>query len=235
MVGGLSNETRYTSTQEQAWLLLAARGLKDEDANLTLQLNGEDRQGALSERLTGEQLEVAPVTIANTGAKPVTAVITTVAAPVEAPPAGGDGFTIARSYYTLDGAEVSVSDAQQNERYVVVLKVTEANNWASRILITDLLPAGFEIDNPRIVDSADLSNFGWLDGTTVAHSEFRSDRFVAAFNSSGGNAREYTVAYTVRAVTPGTYAHPAPYVEDMYRPQYFGRGAAGMMQVQPAK
>ncbi|MDM7852130.1 alpha-2-macroglobulin family protein [Pseudochrobactrum kiredjianiae] len=235
MVGGLSNETRYTSTQEQAWLLLAARGLKDEDANLTLQLNGEDRQGALSERMTGEQLEVAPVTIANTGAKPVTAVITTVAAPVEAPPAGGDGFTIARSYYALDGLEVSVSDAQQNERYVVVLKVTETNNWASRILITDLLPAGFEIDNPRIVDSADLSNFGWLDGTTVAHSEFRSDRFVAAFNSSGGDAREYTVAYTVRAVTPGTYAHPAPYVEDMYRPQYFGRGAAGMMQVQPAQ
>lgn len=234
VVGGLSNETRYTSTQEQAWLLLAAKGLKDEDANLTLLLNGEARQGALSERLTGEQLEAAPVTVGNTGDRPVTAVITTVAAPVEAPPAGGDGFSIGRSYYTLDGEEISVSEAKQNERYVVVLKVAESNNWASRVLITDLLPAGFEIDNPRVVNSADLSNFGWLGDTTVAHSEFRSDRFVAAFNSSGGNAREYTVAYIVRAVTPGTYAHPAPFVEDMYRPQYFARGAAAMMQVQPA-
>ncbi|MDR0254036.1 MAG: alpha-2-macroglobulin family protein [Brucellaceae bacterium] len=235
LVGGLSNSTRYMSTQEQAWLLLAAKGLKEDDANLTLSLNGEARQGALSETLTGEQLEAAPVTIGNTGEKPVTAVITTVATPAEAPPAGGNGYSIGRAYYTLDGSEVSASEVQQNERYVVVLKVVEDNNWASRILITDLLPAGFEIDNPRIVNSADLSNFDWLSPTSVAHSEFRSDRFVAAFDSNGGDAREYTVAYIVRAVTPGVYAHPAPHVEDMYRPQYFARGAMGMMEVQPAK
>ena len=235
LVGALSNSARYTSTQEQAWLLLAARGLKDEDANLTLLLNGQPRKGALSERLTGEELETAPVTIGNTGEKPITAVITTVATPVETPPAGGDGFTISRAYYTLDGEEVSVSEAKQNERYVVVLKAAETNNWASRVLITDLLPAGFEIDNPRIVNSADLSNFGWLGDTAIAHSEFRSDRFVAAINSNAGSGREYTVAYIVRAVTPGVYAHPAPFVEDMYRPQFFARGAAGMMEVQPAQ
>ncbi|WP_421089091.1 alpha-2-macroglobulin family protein [Pseudochrobactrum sp. MP213Fo] len=235
LVGNLSSSARYTSTQEQAWLLLAARALKDEDANLMLELNGEARQGTLSERISGEALSTAPVTVSNTGERPVTAVITTVATPVETPPAGGDGFTIARSYYTMDGAETNVSQAQQNERYVVVLKVSETNNWDSRVLVTDLLPAGFEIDNPRIVNSADLSNFGWLGETAVAHSEFRSDRFVAAFNSSGGNAREYTVAYIVRAVTPGVYAHPAPFVEDMYRPQFFARGAAGQMEVQAAK
>ena len=54
-------------------------------------------------------------------------------------------------------------EAQQNERYVVVLHVTEDNDWPQRILVTDLLPAGFEIDNPSIVDSAQLSNFDWLE------------------------------------------------------------------------
>ena len=36
------------------------------------------------------------------------------------------------------------------------------------------------------------------------------------------------LAYVVRAVTPGTYAHPAATVEDMYRPQYSARTATGM-------
>ena len=86
--------------------------------------------------------------------EPVSAVVTTVAAPSQPLPAGGDGFSIERTYYTLDGQEANVSEAKQNERYVVVLKATETNDWPSRVLITDLLPAGFEIDNPGLVNSA---------------------------------------------------------------------------------
>ena len=33
-----------------------------------------------------------------------------------------------------------------------------------------------------------------------------------------------TLAYVVRAVTPGRYSHPAPSVEDMYRPDIRGVG-----------
>ena len=97
--------------------------------------------------------------------------------------------------------------------------------------MTDLLPAGFEIDNPRLVSSADLANFGWLARTDAAHLEFRDDRFVAAFNREQGSDRSVTVAYVVRAVTPGVYAHPAASVEDMYRPQFSARTATGMMEV----
>ena len=75
-----------------------------------------------------------------------------------------------------------MTEATQNERYVVVLKVNQLNDWASRVLVNDLLPAGFEIDNPRLVSSADLTNFPWLAQTEAAHLEFRDDRFVAAFN-----------------------------------------------------
>ncbi|MGT2466926.1 hypothetical protein ACVOMV_21300 [Mesorhizobium atlanticum] len=32
-------------------------------------------------------------------------------------------------------------------------------------------------------------------------------------------------------MTPGTYAHPAATVEDMYRPQYSARTATGVMEV----
>lgn len=161
--------------------------------------------------------------------------MTTVAAPAQPLPAGGDGFNIQRTYYTLDGSEANVSEAKQNERYVVVLKVTENNNWPSRVLITDLLPAGFEIDNPGLVNSAQLSNFDWIGEVEAAHTEFRSDRFVAAFDRNTGDNREITLAYVVRAVTPGTYDHPAASVEDMYRPQFSARTATGRMEVVAAQ
>jgi uncharacterized protein YfaS (alpha-2-macroglobulin family) len=162
--------------------------------------------------------------------------VTTIAAPAQPLPAGGNGFSIARSYYTLDGQETDIAEAQQNQRYVVVLKVTEQNSWPSRVLVTDLLPAGFEIDNPSLVGSAQLSNFGWLGNTEVAHTEFRDDRFVAAFNRTGSdNGREMTLAYVVRAVTPGVYTLPAASVEDMYRPQLSARTATGRMEVKAAR
>jgi uncharacterized protein YfaS (alpha-2-macroglobulin family) len=106
---------------------------------------------------------------------------------------------------------------------------------ASRILVTDLLPGGLEIDNPRLVQSAELEGFGWLGETEIAHSEFRSDRFVAALNRESGSGRSFNVAYVVRAVTPGTYSLPAATVEDMYRPELSARTATGFMQVLAAQ
>ena len=113
--------------------------------------------------------------------------------------------------------------------------MTETNDWPSRVLITDLLPAGFEIDNPGLVNSAQLSNFDWIGEVQPAHTEFRSDRFVAALDRAAGDSGEITLAYVVRAVTPGTYDHPGANVEDMYRPQFFARTATGRMEVQAAQ
>ena len=37
----------------------------------------------------------------------------------------------------------------------------------------------------------------------------------------------FTVAYVVRAVSPGNYVLPQAFVEDMYRPDRFGRTGVG--------
>jgi alpha-2-macroglobulin len=162
----------------------------------------------------------------------VQAVITVTGVPVAPLPAGGEGFAIERSYFTLDGMPVDIATAGQNERFVVVIRVTEQNEWPSRILVTDLLPAGLEIDNPRLVGSADLAGFDWLPDTVdVAHTEFRDDRFVAALNRTGSDERSFSLAYVVRAVSPGRYAHPAAFVEDMYRPHLEARTAAGTIEI----
>ncbi|WP_315923976.1 alpha-2-macroglobulin family protein [Mesorhizobium sp. SP-1A] len=240
MVSRERANTRWTSTQDNAWMLLAARALKNGNEAIALTVNGAPHEGAYSAEMSGNDLLDSPVTVANTGKSALQAVVTSHAAPVQPLPAGGDGFTIERTYYHLDGSEANVSEAQQNERYVVVLKVQELNDWPQRVLVTDLLPAGFEIDNPSLVSSAQLANFSWLAQTNPAHVEFRDDRFVAAFGPGGESTdessqddgdRSKTLAYVVRAVTPGVYAHPAASVEDMYRPQYSARTATGMMEV----
>ncbi|MET0576165.1 MAG: alpha-2-macroglobulin family protein [Mesorhizobium sp.] len=231
LVSAVRKKATYTSTQDEAWMLLAARAIQAGSAAIALQVNGATHTGNYATRVSGQELLDNPITIVNPGANPVDAVVTTVAAPTQPLPAGGDGFTIERTYYLLDGTEANVTEAKQNERYVVVLKIDEVNDWPSRVLVTDLLPAGFEIDNPGLVSSAELSNFGWLEKTEAAHLEFRNDRFVAAFDHTQGGGRSATVAYVVRAVTPGIYTHPAAVVEDMYRPQYSARTATGMMEV----
>ena len=162
-------------------MLLAARaikqGEKDRARHQRLAAHGPLRH---AHRRRDARTSRSSVT--NPSPDPVQAVVTTVAAPAQPLPAGGNGFTIERTYYTLDGSEANVTEVTQNERYVVVLKVKEINDWPSRVLVTDLLPAGFEIDNPRLVNSADLSNFDWLAQTEAAHLEFRDDRFIAAFD-----------------------------------------------------
>lgn len=224
-----------SSTQEQAWMWLAARALSEGDKTLALGINGEASKGGYKARMSGLALADKPVTVENRGTDTVYAAVTALASPEEPLPAGGQGFTISRTYYTLDGEETDVAEVQQNERYVVVLTVVPQREWQQRILVTDLLSAGFEIDNPRIIGSADLSNFDWLPETEPVHVEFRNDRFVAAFDRDSGKGDEITLAYVVRAVTPGTYALPAASVEDMYRPEFSARTASGMMAVQAAQ
>jgi uncharacterized protein YfaS (alpha-2-macroglobulin family) len=226
-------QKNYTSTQEQVWMVLAARAMSQAGNAIRLEVAGQSHEGNFSQRIDGRELESEPLVIANRGREAVDAVITTVAAPSDPLPAGGDGFTIERTYYTLDGEEANITEAGQNERFVVVLQVEQWNDWSARVAITDLLPAGFEIDNPRLVGSAELANFEWLGEAQAAHSEFQADRFVAAFDRTESGS--FSVAYVVRAVTPGIYSHPAAVVEDMYRPQFNARSAAGMMEVVAAQ
>jgi uncharacterized protein YfaS (alpha-2-macroglobulin family) len=76
----------------------------------------------------------------------------------------------------------------------------------------------------------------WIgDAQEPVNSEFRDERFSAAFQRKSGDPAVFTVAYVVRAVSPGRYVHPQAYVEDMYRPDRFGRTATGTIEVTAAK
>jgi uncharacterized protein YfaS (alpha-2-macroglobulin family) len=232
--------TPYTSTQENAWMVLAARALAKDAQTVSLTVAGqagsEATQGTLNRNYRQGDLAGRGVTVTNTGDNAVQAVVTVSGAPLVPEPAADRGFKIERRYYTLAGKPADPTKARQNERFAVVLKMTEPQPQFGRIIVADYLPAGFEIDNPRLVSSGDTGTLAWIeDAQEPVNAEFRDDRFSAAFERKAGDPSVFTVAYVVRAVSPGRYVHPQAYVEDMYRPDRFGRTATGTIEVTAAK
>ena len=73
------------------------------------------------------------------------------------------------------------------------------------------------------------------DALEPVNTEFRDDRFTAAFDRKSGDASVFTVAYVARAVSLGKYVRPQASVEDMYRPDRYGRSATGNVEVTAAK
>ncbi len=118
----------------------------------------------------------------------------------------------------------------------MVLTVTEQVATFARLLLVDPLPAGLEIDNPALVDGASVAGLGFVQQSLYpSNTEYRDDRFVAAFDRMSGQNATFQVAYTVRAVSPGKYVHPGAFIEDMYRPDLFGRSAFGTVEIAPAR
>jgi uncharacterized protein YfaS (alpha-2-macroglobulin family) len=237
---------QHTSTQEQAWMLLATRALAEEAKATRLTVGGTAHAGELTRGLRPSDLAAGPLEIVNAGTAATTATLTTEGASLTPEPSISRGFTIERAWYTLDGQKVDLSapnaSLAQSTRLVAVVTVTSADA-GGRVLVVDRLPAGLEVENPRLVDSGDVKSLAWLKkGREAQHTEFRDDRVVAAFSffGEGGGRRggngdpqpvSASVAYIVRAVTPGSYVLPAATVEDMYRADRFARTGAGRLEV----
>jgi uncharacterized protein YfaS (alpha-2-macroglobulin family) len=224
-IGGTGNAV---STQEAVWTLMAADALIDDLRETGLTINGAAPDGPLV-WLRDAAVRAAPVEVVNTGTDPTEITVTTFGVPEQPEPAGGNGFAISREYYTMDGAKADVAQVAAGTRLVAVLSVQPFGRQAGRLMVNDPLPAGFEIDNPNLIRGGDLRGLEWLDPVIGETAEFRQDRFLAAVNWDSD--RPFQLAYIVRAISPGTFHHPAASVEDMYRPQMRARTDASTITV----
>ena len=214
------------STQEQLWTLLAAHALAGDAALGDLLVNDAAAPGPAL-RLSAAD---PPPRVTNAAAAPTLAVVTAFGVPTEPEPAQGNGYRIERRLLTLDGSPVDPGAIALNDRLVAVVTVTPERDLRARLIVSDPLPAGLEIENPNLLRSGETGQLAWLVADDVAtHTEFRSDRFAAAVDWQG--TAPFRLAYMVRAVSPGEFHRPAASVEDMYRPAYRGRTDAGTIKV----
>lgn len=230
------------STQEASWTLLAAHALIDQPHTQGMRVNGEPFTGPLVRVLKANTVlqqgepsgTVKPeqkLALTNGAKQASTLTLTTTGVPLTPEPASGKGYSISRHYYTMDGVSVDLSSTvKTGERLVVMLKVVPFGKEKARLLLADPLPAGFEIDNPNLLQGGEVGGLSWLDVHTFAeHSEFRQDRFISQVDWQGTEPLQ--LAYVVRAVSPGSFHHPAASVEDMYRPDYRAQSDAGHVTI----
>ena len=218
----------HASTQEMSWMVLASVAVKDQAKAIRLDANGAAHAGSFN-RVFRDGALAAGFRVTNKGKEPLRAVVAVSGSPLVAEPPSSNGLVIERKYFTTAGEAVDIANVKQNTRLVAVLSVARSAGAAENgtFLLVDALPAGFEIENPVLVASGGTANIPWLTDTTWAsHTEFRDDRFVASFTTSTAK-----LAYMVRAVAPGAYAHPGAFVEDMYRPEINARTATGTVSV----
>ncbi|HEY1944627.1 MAG TPA: alpha-2-macroglobulin [Roseiarcus sp.] len=222
----------YTSTQENNWIALAAEALAEHGTLSEFAVDGASVKGSVYRKWNGYALGQKLAVVANVG-KTTAQIVTTVSGvPVTPDPAADHGYGLERTFYKLDGTKIDLKSVKQNERVVVVLKVTESEARYAKLLVVDRLPAGLEIDNPALFDSGSVDAFSWLKkDIDPVHAEYRDDRFVAAFDREPGQSAFFSLAYVVRAVAPGLYVYPPATAEDMYRADRFGRTAFSEIEV----
>ena len=165
-------------------MMLAAAALIKDAAHTKFAVDGSAVAGPLFKRFGGDRVGATPVVIENLGPDTLDAVVASTGVPIAPEPAGGDGFKIERHYYSVDGEEIDIKTVAQNDRVVVVDTVTAETARTGRILVVDRIPAGYEIENPDVSKSGDVEAFDWLSDVVrnAAHTEARTDRFVAALN-----------------------------------------------------
>jgi len=230
----LSRDDTYTSTQEQAWLLLAAHQLSGSAKSMTLDVAGKrmTRKKPLFMLRRASALGGAGLVVRNRGSKPIWHSATVSGVPKVDQPKASRGFVIKRTFYTLDGKPADLTKLRQGQVMVAVINGESISGLRHQALVVDLLPAGFEIENARLRGRKSTKELKWLPKLAkTVHVQPRDDRYVAALNLSAGGKRAFTLAYLVRAVTPGTFRLPAAYVEDMYKPRFHGRDAMGSVTI----
>ncbi len=220
---------RYLSTQEAMWSLLATNALINDSVDAGLMVNGVAHSGPLVRVLDGQTAMMA-TDIHNGGMKATELTLTTFGVPLDAEPAGGQGYTIERRYFTMEGEPVEVDEVAQGTRLVTLLTIKPFGKSEGRLMVNDPLPAGFEIDNPHLLEAGDINALDWLQlNGDAENTEFRQERFLAAVNWR--SEKPFRLAYVVRAITPGVFTHPAASVEDMYRPTFRAHGETGQVRI----
>ncbi len=229
----------WTTTQEQAWMLIAEHALLKSQGELAVSIaDGPERRSSEPIRLVRSAGQIAQgFTVKNLGDKPIWSLVSVTGVPRELLPPTDRGFTIRRSFHDMGGKIIDPSQLKQNERFLVLLEGAVTDNLDHEAVLVNLLPAGWEIES--VVKSAGDggTDFDWLKLTEARMRQARDDQFVAALSFTGRSVKQetdhYAQAFIVRVAIPGNYVLPAATIADMYRPAVTARTGTGSVTVEP--
>jgi uncharacterized protein YfaS (alpha-2-macroglobulin family) len=216
-----------TSTQEQAWAVLAAARLGQGMRPIEASLDGV--------ALPAASVVVAPLPgparLHNRGATTIWQMVATTGIPREAQPAARQGLTIRRHFHALDGSALNLDTLRAGDGFVLILEARADADDRHQLLLQQGLPAGWEITGR--FGAGEVAGLPWLGALTAIDSQpALDDRFAAAVTLEGEN-RMARIAVRLRAVTAGSFELPGAEARDMYRPAFFARQNTGRIAIAP--
>lgn len=245
-LGVAVQQAPYLNTQEAAFAFLALGKLARQNAGGTataaLTGGGKNLGTFGGEDLTLKRLPTGtPLTLTAKGSGSVYYF-----GQSEGVPAGGNvpdedaGLVVRRTYLSRDGQPLS--RFRQNDLVVVKLTLSSQNGLpVKNIVLTDLLPAGFEVENPRLTGDQSTSgaqtqagngrSMSWMKGASpVDHFDIRDDRVNYYLSLTGSETK--TIYYMVRAVTKGRFVVGHASADAMYNPEFRSYNGAGRVIVE---
>ena len=145
-----------------------------------------------------------------------------------------NGFTVKKVWFDKDGhlanAHTKMLHAKQGDIFtvVVIFKATDDLGHGN-LMLTDLLPSGFEIEERTGIET--IQALKAMASVTPRWSQSMDDRYTANFSANWFKGKEAMVYYQVRATYPGDVQLPDAHVEFMYRPEINGRSNVGQAKI----
>lgn len=229
--------SRYLNTQENAVALVAlgkiARGAAASTVQASISANGKQiaqftgTDVVLSQQ-TGHYLAGQQISITSSGQGTLYYFWDTQGLSSDGSFPQEDSFIqVRRTFLTRDGKPLSPDNILQNDLVVVKITLVSLSKQAvSNVAITDMLPAGLEIENPRVGAVPEL---GWIkDNTEPSYLDIRDDR-INFFVNAGATPQHYY--YLARAVSKGVFKLGPVSADAMYNGEYHSYNGAGVVRV----
>ncbi len=145
-------------------------------------------------------------------------------------PDTSNGITVKREFFDHYGGKADLKHLKQGDLIIAKISLKTTESDTNNVAIVDPLPAGLEIENPRLASGAKIN---WIDKDTFspAYMDIRDDRLIlfADFEDAGIQ----TFYYALRVVTCGTFTLPQIKAECMYAPEVSSISSGGGITVEP--
>lgn len=138
---------------------------------------------------------------------------------------GGVGLRLSREYLAADGSALDAADVPLGKPlFIRTTLVNVSGDSQANLALVDRLPAGWELESPRLEGDARPD---WVDPDalwSVDHMNLRDDRIEVFGSLDAGQT--VSVVVSARAVTAGTFTAPPARAEAMYDPTIGARTEA---------
>ncbi len=225
---------RYLSTQERAFAFLAlgkhARAANNSTATAEIKVNGKVIARVDGGQWTGDRKALGNnnVEIATKGNGRLYYFWQAEGISANGSYKEEDSYLkVRKRFFDRNGKPITTNTFKQND--LIIIGVTLERSFDTpieNVVITDLLPAGFEIENPR---TKEIPGMDWIkDGSVPTALDVRDDR-IHFFVDANNNKQTYY--YAVRAVSPGNFKMGPVNADAMYNGEYHSYHGAGMVRV----